>query len=125
MDPDDWSVLCPSTAGNGPWVGHHSCTHHVPLCGSSFFFFLSSVDLLNIYSLSLPGSVKISPSLMGVCLAWDGAGNEAATTGLEELTATLPWGKEVKHISGGKFPTPDLPLLWRCPHRSGHCSDSF
>lgn len=93
--------------------------------GGDSFFFLSSVDSLNIYSLSLPGSLKISPSLMGVCLAWDRAANEAATTGLEELTVTLPWGKEIKRISGGKFPTPLLPLLRRRLHLSKHCSESF
>lgn len=112
MDPDNW-------------VGHHGCTHHIPPCGNSPFFFLTSIDLLNIYSLSLPGSLKISPSLMGVCLAWDGGGIEAATTGLEKLTATLPWGKEIKRISGGKFPTVVLPLLWRCLHHGKHCSDIF
>lgn len=69
----------------------------MPPCGNSF---LSSVDLLNIYSLSLPGSLKISPSLLGTCLAWDRAGSEDGTAGQEELTATFPWGKEIKHLRG-------------------------
>lgn len=100
-------------------------TTAVPTTSHPVGTFLSSIDLLNIYSLSLPGSLKISPSLMGMCLAWDGVGNEAVTTGLEELVATLPWGKEIKHISGGKFPALVLPLLWRCLQRSKHCSNIF
>lgn len=71
--------------------------------------------------LSLPGSLKISPSLMGVCLAW--GGNEAVTTELEEPTVTLPWGKEIKHITGWKFPAVLL-LLWKDLHHGKHCSDS-
>lgn len=59
---------------------------------------------------------------MGVCLAW--GGNEAVTTELEEPTVTLPWGKEIKHISGWKFPAVLL-LLWKDLHHSKHCSDSI
>lgn len=102
-------------------MGCHSCAHRVPPRGSSL---LSRVDLPNSYSLSLPGSLKISPSLIAVCLGWYWSGNEAVTTELEEPTVTLPWGKEIKHISGWKFPAVLL-LLWKDLHHGKHCSDSF
>lgn len=95
MNPDD--ALSPLPAGTGPWVRHHGCTHPIPPHGNSF---LSSTDLLNLYSLSLPGSLKMSPVLMGEGLAWDGGGKDTATTGLEELMATLPWGRDQIHHWG-------------------------
>jgi len=81
---------CPPNLGSREWSLGGTPWLHPPRPTLWELLFLSSVDLLNIYSLSLPGSLKISPSLTGECLAWDGAGNEAATTGLEELTPTLP-----------------------------------
>lgn len=65
---------------------------------------------LHLYSLSLPGSLKMSPVLMGEALAWAGGGNGTATTGLEELMATLPWGRDQIHHWG------DISHLWRCLH---------
>lgn len=79
-------------------MGQHVCTHHVPRCGDSIFY--KYIDLLNIYSLSLPGSLKISPSPVGARRVWDGVGNEAATTGLEEPPAALPWGNEISRVGG-------------------------
>lgn len=108
MNPD--KAVSPLPAGNGPWGGHHGCTHPVPPHGNSF---LSSTELLNLYSLSLPGSLKICPVLMGEGLAWAGGGEDTATTGLEELMATLPWGRDQIHQWGEILV---LPLLWRCLH---------